>query len=239
MKKGIEHIIITRVGLKKPQRVYDRLNVNWEAWLKDSIKLMDTYCRASLRNQSNQNFTLLSLFDKSVTEYGNVLHNEVILKSEKENEPIKNIIRRYTEQQPCKKFIITRLDRDDCLRYDFIKNVQKYLKKQKKRTYVDITHDRHYLNVQTNEFYRMFKPRVSPFASTLEKNKGIKTSIYPFCVGGHTNINSFCTGAKYSDIVSLTIIHDNNIRNYIADGALKAECKLQDFGLKPFNVKRS
>ena len=237
MNEDVKHIIITRVGLKKPQSMYDKLNIDWNNWLENSINLMNGYCRASLRNQTNQNFTLLSIFDESVTEYGDVLPNEIIVKSKIENEPIKKIIKRYAGGETCDKFIMTRLDRDDCLRYDFVDKVQHYLKGSNNKTYVDISHDRLYLDLQSNTFYRTFKPRVSPFASTLEKNKGLKTSVFPFCIGGHTSINNFCQGAKYTDIVGLTVIHNNNVCNNIEEGSIKTECNPLEFGLKEFNVK--
>ena len=46
---------------------------------------------------------LVTLFDESVTEYGDVLPNEEIVKSNVENESIKRIIKRYAHQQTCER----------------------------------------------------------------------------------------------------------------------------------------
>ena len=72
------HIVITRLAVNWTN--HKNFKQDWDVWVSESIQFMDKFCRPSLQNQSNKDFMLLSLVDDTITEYGNMLPNEVVLK---------------------------------------------------------------------------------------------------------------------------------------------------------------
>jgi len=195
---------------------------------------MNNYCRPSLKNQSNQDFTVLSFVDESVTQFGDVLNNEVILKSKDYGNELKDVLIGGINQYLSTLVgydgvIITRLDRDDCIRYDFIENVKKYLSDGVEQ-YVDINNSYTYdlKNNIIHDSKKYFNTFVSPFVSTYEKFESGKIKCIPFLVE-HTKIPTMLPGKKVNNLFGMQVIHDHNLKNKIFGEPIKINEK--EFGL--------
>ncbi|NPV13178.1 MAG: glycosyltransferase [Ignavibacteria bacterium] len=227
----IKHLVVTRLAIKWR---FNETNLSWDDWLKNSIYLMNRYCRPSLKNQSNQDFTLLSIVDKSVTYYGDVLENEIILKVPeiKKGIDIKkviiNSINKYIYTLKGYDYvIITRLDRDDCLAHDFVDNIRNnfsYIEE-----YIDINYSYIY-DTKTDIFYKSekYKKMISPFVSTYEKINNGKINCYPFLVD-HTKVGKMLNGKKCDKLQCIQVIHDYNLKNKVY--GIITDINKKDFGI--------
>jgi hypothetical protein len=190
---------------------------------------MDSYCRPSLKQQTDQNFTLISFVDVSVKNYGNKLSNEIIyeIKSGKEyprQEMIDAINWLYSGYD---NIIITRLDRDDCLHKDFIANVKKHLSNGKEK-YIDLK-TAYTCDTVTGKTYKTERYQgnyTSPFISTYEKIRNGKIKCIPLLYS-HADIYDNFPGEKANDLSALQVIHGKNISNKI-DGK-EVKIKMGDY----------
>jgi hypothetical protein len=227
-----KHIIVTRLAIKWVQ--YKYIGLSWAEWLNNSIELMDKYCRASLRNQSCQDFTLFSIVDESVIYFGRKLNNEKILyipyKIKYPFKEIVSIINNNIEKQKFDSVIITRLDRDDCLRYDFVENLQKHFADEKEK-HIDLRKAYTFDSI-TGKIYNIdtynFK-FVSPFVSTFEIIKNGKIKCIPYAVE-HTQVSQKIKGNKVDDLFALQVLHGNNICNKIVGKEIDG-INIKDYGI--------
>jgi len=238
--KKYKHIIISRVAMKW----YDengelicksKLGLEWEKWLKNSISLYDTYCRPSLKNQSNKNFILLTIVDESVTEVGPVLPNEHVIRISQVSELGSAIEKFITENVEERIYLLSRLDRDDCYSRDFVDTLQKkaneYLGKAEELSnfYFDVDHYSMYDPVSNIFTTAKYGDRTSPFTSILTDSPGI--GIY----SGHGRIKEKMIGTKVSNLEVLQIIHGENISNRVRGVAIpkiSINRKLLEYGIK-------
>lgn len=224
------HLVITRLAIRWFQKPG---GLEWNSWLKNRIELMNKYLRPSLKQQTDQNFALISLIDDSV-EIGLVLPNEYLLRI-KPIEPgypkflilsaVNSIIQKRFDDYD--SFIITRINSDDCLRKDFIANIKKHFKDGKEK-YVDIRNC-HTYDTKTGFTYKSLRYQnnyVSPFVSTFEKVRNGRITCWPYAVE-HPEISNNIFGHKVDDLYTLQVIHDNNVSNII-DGE-KENIKLEDY----------
>lgn len=233
----IKHIVITRLAIK--WRFKDT-KLNWGSWLEDSINLMDSFCRPSLKNQTTQDFTLLSIVDESVGECGNILDNEIILKikSKEGNYPRHEMIERINEYVSglfgYDFIIISRIDRDDCFHKDFLKTVKKYLNGNSEK-FVDLNHSITY-SIENDVAYNSMKyynTFVSPFVSTYEKIINNKIRCIPFMVD-HNEVSKHLKGKKVNDLIAMQVIHKYNLINKIYGNPININ--YNDYG---FNINSS
>jgi len=228
-----KHIIVTRLALKWR---FSETRMDWREWLKDSINLMNSFCRPSLRNQINQDFTLLSIVDDSVDDVGELLDNEVVLKvpSLKNNEYPKqlmiDVVNEYVGNlKGYDSIILTRLDRDDALKKDFIQKVQNYLA-DKQGEYIDlnnsITYD--YYRNEAHNSKKYFNTFVSPFVSVHEPILNGKITCLSLKID-HDAISRHIKGKKVNDLWAMQVIHKNNLRNRIYGDVITIN--KNDFGI--------
>lgn len=189
--------------------------------------------RPSLANQSNQKFTLLSLVDESVylkdrTFDDATLPNEVVIPVPSKNgmyikEQMINRIKWYVDKiNYADDVIITRLDSDDVVHEDFIKNIQLSLDGEKyNSTYVDIA-DSYNFNLKTLEARKSNKydTIVSPFVSVRESIRDFKCIPYYY---EHTEIPKYCLGIKRGSIKAMQVIHDDNLINQTMGEVIKLD----------------
>lgn len=229
----MKHIIVTRLALKWR---FSETKLSWNNWVNNSIQLMDTFCRPSLKNQTNQDFTLISLVDESLDYFGNVLDNEIILKvSSLNNEypkiPMIKSINEYISHLGVGGVIMTRLDRDDCLKKDFINKVQYYLNSGKEQ-YVDLNNSLTY-NIFTKKFHnskKYYNRAVSPFVSTYELIKNNQLRCISLLVD-HNDVNQYLPGKKVEDLWAIQVIHENNLKNKIYGEIININSQ-EDYGFK-------
>jgi hypothetical protein len=224
------HLIITRLAIKWR---YSETGKSWDEWLNDSLYLMNKYCRSSLSQQTNQDFTLLTIVDSSVNKYGNCLDNEIILKvSSGDDYPRQQIIdsiNNYISTLNYNNIITTRLDRDDCLRNDFIDNVKKYFQNIPEG-YVDIrncyTFDSE--NKDVRKFIIQDDNYCTPFVSMKEKVRDNKIGCISMLYD-HPDISKYCDGFKSESLSALQVIHGNNISNVMFGN--QEEIDLKRYGI--------
>ena len=218
----IKYIIVTRLALKWR---YQETNLSWNEWLNNSIFLMNNYCRPSLKNQTDQNFTILSLVDDSVTNYGNILENEIILKVKATNSikhDIINTINEYVSNlNDCDAVILTRLDRDDCLHKNFVNIVKTHLSSGIEQ-YIDLNDSIIYdsINNIAYDSKKYNNTFVSPFVSTYEKRINGKIKCYSF-IEQHSTVSKFLNGKKIDDLIALQVIHQYNLKNKVQGSLIK------------------
>jgi len=154
-------------------------------WLKKRIKLFDDFCYPSIREQTNQNFKWLVLFNINTP----VVFKQIIQKySEWDNfipvyiEPIKKasslrrivrgeIIPKYLKGKT-KYLITTRIDSDDALCKDYIEMVQRRFNKQKLQF---LNFNNGYIwKYKFNQIYSDKQPS-NPFITLIEEVGEIKT----------------------------------------------------------------
>lgn len=214
----IKHIIVLHLAVKRLDDqgyVFERLGMSWDQWLKKSIYLMDKYCRPSLRNQTCQDFTLLTFVDSSVNEFGNVLPNEKVIKiDEGLDEADKKVAAINEYLSDAQRMIITRLDRDDLLHKDYTKHVRDHFEMGAKG-YIDIFYSFSF-DMQKGIFYDSPKYNwcISPFVSVLEERQDNGFTCLPYRVG-HPQTGHYVTGIKSRHLSSIQGIHDHNVLNKV------------------------
>lgn len=230
----IKHIVVTRFAIKWR---FNETKLKWKDWLDNSVQLMDTFCRPSLKNQTNQDFTLLSLVDDSVSDYGNVLNNEVIIKlnvtdnSYPKPKIIEGVNKYIESLEDYDAVILTRLDRDDCLHYKFLEKVKRYLISGIEQ-YVDLNHSLTYdynkkITHDSKKYYNTF---VSPFVSTCELiNNNNKIKCISLLVD-HNDVPKYLKGEKINDLFAMQVIHGKNLVNRIYGEPIKINKK--EYGIK-------
>lgn len=235
-----KHIVVVRLGLKWR---YSELNQTWEEWLSNSVILMDTYCRPSLKHQNVQDFDIITLVDSTVNEYGNVLKNEIILKFDSDSDlntkwegdenglMVKTINKHISKNyKDFTHILLTRLDRDDAIRYDYLMNVRKNINGLKEQ-YIDTKSVYHYKN---GVFFKCPKylenGMVSPFVSSLEKINDGKIRCVPF-FKSHTYTKKHLIGKKHKNLYALQIIHENNFSNKLKSDVIVKSINKSDYGI--------
>lgn len=215
----IKHILVSRVAVKWGKR-HNEVGLSWDEWIKDSFYLYDKYCRPSLKQQTNQDFILLSLIDVGITEYGDVLNNEKIIKTSGVDirktmiDGVNSYINEIKDEYDY--VLLTRIDRDDCLKKDFIENLKTHIFSDDiKEKYIDLYYS-YTFNVKSGEVHDSpkYHKMVSPFVSTLEKINNGKIRCISFMVD-HNAVKNHLNGKKLKNLYAMQVIHENNLKNKI------------------------
>jgi len=214
----VKHLVISRVAIRWR---YKETGLLWGDWLENSFYLFNAYCRPSLKNQTNQDFTLLSFVDESVTEFGNVLDNEEIVfvkSSDNVGKILSDYINVYVDKikNDYEYVILTRIDRDDCLKNDFIEIVKKHLIIEPIiNKYIDLYHLFIYDSINKKMYdSNQYNDMISPFVSTIEKIENGKipcTSLMTL----HPKIGEKLNGEKLENLLAVQVIHEYNLMNGI------------------------
>jgi hypothetical protein len=223
----MKNIIITRMNLQWNKQLTDN-------FVSETITRMNTINRASLKNQSCQDFTLLTLTDEKMSDFGDVLENEIIIKVPSLNggynhEGIIEAVKKYVSSLDCKAVITTRLDTDDALHKHFIKNLKNI--KLAINNYADTVSGFPCLNIKTGETITSKKhPNwfTSQFVSFHENVKGFKCVVYEH---SHAKVGQHYKGFHYDELKVLQVIHGKNHSTKIYTEGQKVNINLQDYGL--------
>lgn len=218
----IAHLVVSRVAVFWKHPTLKKLGITWEDYVKERIMLYNTITKPSVAAQTDQNFFLISLVDEHINEVYPYLDdywldNERIAYVERNPEglPHKNIVE--TVKQAVYELglmgytdvIVSRLDSDDLIHTDYVKNVKELLTLP--NTFVDIA-DSYTYNLETGRVYQSGKYQkvVSPFVSVREKVEGF--SAVSFAVD-HNRVPEICHGFKSNEIKAIQVIHNNNMIN--------------------------
>jgi hypothetical protein len=186
----MRHLIISRVNLHmeldpykyKETRLWQR-----EGWESERVRLLNEWARASLKKQTCQDFTFVTLWQKGHVHPG-ALDNEVRIEIERtgtdDDEPLSykalweggkgKLTLNYSGQITAKvralfdgPALITNLDCDDALKYDFVEVVQREAQKYTDYTILDMQ-TRFQYNIRTGAKGFKSSRRGSPFLSCVE-----------------------------------------------------------------------
>lgn len=219
----MKHFLLTRFNLKfnkttneSSPHIYEALTIDW---LEDRFEIFEKYCLPSIKNQVNQNFRWIILFDIDTpiifkkkaenlkNDYGNI--DILFIDGFKElTVALQKHISSYLNEKD--KFIITtRLDNDDLIHQDFILTI-KNLAKPIDNLVLDLT--KGYQLQQKDSFYtvRNYTYRFNPFISVVENVSNFETVLSKMHTdwSNATNIISF-----ESKRLWLEFVHDKNISN--------------------------
>lgn len=220
--KDTIHLLISRVGLYWR---HPNLKVSWEDYILQRVMLYNTITKPSIIAQSDQDFELVSLVDSDVfltdpyyEDY--ILPNERVLKVQRYSGggyPKRNIVQRVQDLVHdysllgYKYVIVSRVDSDDLLHKDFIKEVKECLPEEITNFYVDMAESFTY-DLNTGKAYQSHKYDniVSPFVSVRENIEGF--GCLPYAVE-HSQVPEVIKGFKTNRIKAVQVIHENNMIN--------------------------
>jgi len=135
-----EHFLITRFNLKNPKWSVTKNNelLLTKEWMDERLDLFENFCLPSVASQTEKNFKWLLFLDVS-TE---IEHQERMLEISKKHPFIQlfyingmpnliGSIKNYIKENCSTPYIITsRIDNDDCISINFIKEVQNQFNQQ-------------------------------------------------------------------------------------------------------------
>ncbi len=226
-----KHIILSRVNVP---RVLDSHKYDTpapylsEKWNLERIRLLNKYLRPSLRKQTNQDFTLITLWHKYYGfDHSNRLGNEyqIIIERgyDKEDEAYFDFaewekgnvvketmdfwkqIRDKTKPFTGETTLVTNCDSDDALHYRFVERLQDHAKDYTPPFYLDCGM-RYAINDKNGKTGIKNSSGVSPASSSLES----EYECYPLKYH-HSFIGNHLSGKKFKDLQVLQSISGNNI----------------------------
>jgi hypothetical protein len=241
----VKHLIISRVNL------HMRLDPNkykvtelWKqpGWNESRVRMLDEWTRRSLRKQTNQDFTFVTLWQAGHVHQGGGLANEVKIEIENtgtsdddpldynalwNNAPGKKTLNfsdqiAYRIRQRFKApALITNLDCDDCLRYDFVEVLQREAAKYSDFTILDMQ-DRYQYNIRTGAKGVKSSRRASPFLSCVEPEIKCIPIIY-----NHSDMPVDISIKKIPDLAGMQTINSSNM--FVSGTGNKGTFKLEDY----------
>ena len=229
------HIILTRFNLLSGS-AYERHIRSSSGWLEHRFELFEKYCLPSVLNQSNQNFTWFIFFDANTPNH------------------FKNRVKQYQIQCPNMKplwvkgippkfvravikfhikdtdrlLITTRLDNDDAINVNFIKELQDRVINIKEEidSPLVLNFDRG-LCLNKNRTYSCID-KSNAFASLVEPIRKEINTIWQY---KHDNLNRFEMLNLQEPAMWLQIIHRHNVSNRVRGFRIKNKILLKNFKL--------
>jgi hypothetical protein len=178
-----QHFVLTRFNLRKKDWQTTRSNtqVLTDSWMQNRLKLFENYCFSSLKAQTEKNFTWLVFFDTSTPE----VFREDISRLDNEFSSFTPVyidgmtaflpsIMTEIQSRLTQPYLITsRLDNDDSLHQDYIKEVQVEFSQQDFMA-IDFI-DGFTLQVEPKVRFAKRSHVHNPFLSLIEKSERFKT----------------------------------------------------------------
>ena len=178
-----QHFILTRFNLRKKDWETTRTNtkVLTDEWMRNRLELFENYCFSSLKHQTTKDFTWLVFFDISTPEE----FRQTISRLNDEFPTFKPIyidgmeafypsIKKEIQARLTQPYLITsRLDNDDALHQDYVKEVQLNFKQQDFMA-IDFI-DGYTLQIAPEVKFAKRSHVHNPFLSLIEKSENFKT----------------------------------------------------------------
>jgi len=244
----VKHFVITRYNIRiSGEGLRENSVACAEDWMNHRFALFRDFCFPSVVNQTNQNFVWLiflnadthTVFREQISSLISAHKHFKTIYIDGYVEFFKTLRGVIREEMQGEKYLITsRLDNDDCIRHDFIQQVQNQFQNQQK-CIIDFPHG---LSLEIEPKIRLAfrKIRMNPFISLIEKADSFHTVMYYF---GHRQwMNS---GAEIISIkhrrVWMQVIHKHNVLNSFRGMWLKSGQNLSEtFGLsEALKIKNS
>lgn len=181
-----QHFVITRFNLRKKDWQTSKSNtqVLTDTWMENRLALFENYCFSSLAAQTEQNFTWLVFFDNTTPDkFRSVIARLELTFSQFTPIYIDGMDAFLTQSQAqinqrlWEPYVITsRLDNDDSLHQDYIKEVQSHFAEQ---AFMGIDFvDGYTLQVEPQVCFAKRSHVHNPFLSLIEQKGHIKTVWY-------------------------------------------------------------
>lgn len=235
-QKEFRHVILTKFNLKVGHWHKDKRGdlIDTDGWLMNRINLFEKYCFPSIKNQTNQNFKWIVVFDHTTPEtFRNIIDSYKYT--------YKNFIPLYTNCTNHMKEILkeigsdsdylisTRIDNDDAFHKNAIERIQKQFKRQK---FEFINLSKGYILDTINNNIYITKETSNPFISLIEENtidSPFKTvfSVKHKDAGRLGKIKLIKRGVYW-----IRIIHDRNLSNEVKGKKLRKAVDLEEFNLR-------
>jgi hypothetical protein len=240
----MNHLIITRVNLHMKLDPYQYKDTElWkrDGWNEDRINLLNNWARKSLQKQNNQNFIYITLWQKGYADNYS-LSNEIKLEIDYTNtEDDKDIDYKNIDSKDTGKktlgfsnqivnkikenfsgpVIITTLDCDDALHYNYVNIISSYKNKFTDFIILDVSH-RYQYNIKTKAKGIKKRKNPSPMMSCFEPYIKCIPIIY-----NHSKIPIPIEIKKIKNLKGLQTI--NNSNSYSTDTDDPAQFNLCDF----------
>jgi hypothetical protein len=187
-----------------------------QSFFKKRIDIYDNITRASLANQTNQNFTLISLVQESAglnsQDLGSKLPNEHILYNNgNKNLSINSFLKE--KYKDIEYAIFTRLDSDDALPISFVEEVQNHYKKDIEKymdTYVDVDGMFVYSNIH-KKIKKICQNFTSQFISILEKRNDAGFFDLSVYAQSHAKVGFIRKGERIKYLSAFRFVGDHNV----------------------------
>lgn len=215
---GINHIILTRFNLpSKGRESKIRQSPNW---LAHRFELFETYCLPSMLQQSNQDFKWFIYFDKDTPEpfrsrakRYEQSHNQIMLfwETNLSLQKVRQQILSLCDNQK-ELLLTTRLDNDDALNKNFVKETQIVATKLKRIDHPQVINYPSGLILSNSRAYSHYDAS-NPFASLLEP---LSPNVQTIWHHQHTLLYKFgMTHQIETPAMWLQIVHSNNVSNRV------------------------
>lgn len=237
----MEHFIITRFNLKKTDWKTDSSSafVLDENWLKERIELFLDFCLPSVVNQTSDSFKWLIFFEKDSREQLGRLPKQ--LKAWDFIEPI--FVKGYEEfqnrlpslildriGQTSQEIITTRLDNDDALHKDFVKNIKEILSLEAPDSVLHFPYGFCLQLGKKNKLALQYYP-LNQFLSLKEKVGQGKPPITVYANEHNRWAENFRVLSGGNDPRWLQIIHERNMKNRF-EGKLVFKKHIKNFPIR-------
>lgn len=230
----MKHLIISRVNIPReldPSKYDEPALYKKKEWNLERIRLLNRFTRPSIRKQTNQNFTFITLWNRDYIDFRGKLENEIPIFIDrgvdaqdeipfdfktwndtgeivKEEMDFWNQIRERTYPYSGDDYtLVTSLDSDDCLKFDFIERIQKiapdYLSKSP--CYLDV-HHRYCYNIKDGRTGFKRSRYASPMSTSVEKDYECWPLKYH-----HSFISKHINGSSFKELQALQTVSGTNI----------------------------
>lgn len=232
-----QHFIITRFNLRKAgwDETKSLSKVLTDSWMENRLKLFEEYCFSSLKAQTIDKFEWLVFFDTNTPkvyrdEIGELsLHfpNFIPVYADGMEDFYPSIIKEVKSRLKAPYLITTRLDNDDSLHQDFVKEVQNQFAEQNFMAFDFV--DGYTLQIAPKVKFGLHSHVHNPFMSLIEKSEGFQTIWFQERHGYWGSVKEV-TPVRGKRMWMSVIHFENKVNQYKGYGDITLK------SIKPFNL---
>ena len=244
----MKHFLITRFNIKSENWKFTKSGAltHTDKWLEQRFTLFEKYCLPSVKNQSNQEFKWLIVFDidtakpfkNRIETLSETYSNMIVLYTESFQTLKATLFKAISvELTPSDNFIITtRLDNDDAIHRDFTNTIQQVFKPNH-NTIIDVTKGYQLIVNNSSNDVRYYTSYYNPFISLIENATTFETVM----AKNHEHWKTLTNRVVYSQkAIWLQVIHSDNILNSkIYTLKKKFQLDFNEFGLHNIRLKNN
>ncbi len=178
-----QHFILTRFNLRKKgwDETKSQSKALTHSWMENRLKLFEQYCYSSIKAQNKKDFEWLVFFDKTslqifrekISELSSNFSKFIPIYADGMDDFLPSITREIKNRLTEPYLITSRLDNDDSLHQDFVKEVHSQFSKQEFRV-IDFV-EGYTLQVAPRVRFGQHSHVHNTFMSLIEKSENFKT----------------------------------------------------------------